>query len=138
MKDFLLWIWFVVIQIISAAATLLGFVVLAPVCYLKWWSPKSHREFPDRTVDSFPWLIDAVYGNPEDGVTGPAWYRPGEDIRKRAYFWSALRNTADHLKYVFAVKDGPFVEKRFGKWFLKIGFNPSQDRYWPVLRIGKE
>jgi hypothetical protein len=76
-----------------------------------------------RIVDKWKWEpLNAIYGNPEDGVSGRfavIWgsgadegkqvqYMPDAPAWKRAYCWSALRNTADGLKYKFAW-DGPLA-----------------------------
>jgi hypothetical protein len=47
-------------------------------------------------------LIDRVWGNAEDGVTGAVWYR---DLHadwsetKRAIFWSAFRNPTNNTRF---------------------------------------
>ena len=38
-------------------------------------------------------------------------YMPGANPARRAYCWSALRNSANNLKCVFAWSRGPFVRR---------------------------
>lgn len=143
------WIWFVIVQLVQIVATVAGWVVLIPFCLAQAWHPKVMEVpgFPDR----WTWgPLNYIYGNPEDGVSGmdaKIWnstgqrvpYMPSAWAPWRAYCWSALRNSCDNLKYVFAWKAGPLVKKDytiFGKqrtfragWQLENGFNV------PVLSV---
>ena len=143
MKRILPWAWFAVVQLISLVATVLGWVLLVPFCLSHAWKlgPKSIKD--ERIIDVWSWAsLNLVYGNPEDGVSGmfalvqgnqeympsskvPAWWR--------AYCWSALRNSCDNLKYVFAWKGGPFWRREFGRFYVQAGWYPNG---LPVLSAG--
>lgn len=102
---------------IDVIAAVLGLVILAPFCALKAWEDCMSTENPfgraPRQIDRWRWhLLNVVYGNPEDGVSGAQamiWtdgklgrnYMPDAGPRWRAYCWSAWRNSADQLKYTF-------------------------------------
>lgn len=99
---------------LDVIAAVLGLGILAPFCAFKAWEDCMSTEGPyaPHPIDRWRWhVLNAVYGNPEDGVSGKAamiWvsgirvpYRPDSGARWRAYCWSAWRNTADQLKYTF-------------------------------------
>jgi len=104
------------------AAALAGIVALAPFCYLHAWtlSTLDGSNKDGRPIDHWntSWLR-VIYDNPEDGVSGQQaliWnstgtalmpYLPKASTAWRAYRWSAIRNSADGLKYLFAWKEGP-------------------------------
>jgi len=139
--------------LIQVVAELVGLVVLIPFCLVQGWEPIMHPRSPNNAydhIDRWKWQpLNWVYGNPEDGVSGERaliWdngkqvsYMPNAWAPWRAYCWSALRNSADNLKYVFAWDKGPLVKKDytiFGKqrtfragWQLENGINV------PVLSI---
>jgi hypothetical protein len=77
-----------------------------------------------------------LWGNAEDGVTGPQFYRaqhPNE--RWCAYLWSAWRNSCNNLRWIVAWRTGPFFRKEWHGWYFQAGFR--QDTGWPVLSAGK-
>jgi hypothetical protein len=99
-----------------ATAQLLGLVVLVPFCLLQAWEPCESTDNPygrkPRTISRWSWApLNAIYGNPEDGVSGGEaliWnstgtarvpYMPGAWAPWRAYCWSAGRNRADQLTH---------------------------------------
>lgn len=117
----LAWVWFVVVQLVMLFASLLGKLLLIPFCALKAWKPLPSPFDATRMIDLWSWgPLNMIYGNPEDGVSGAQaliWdsqgservgYMASSGARWRAYCWSAWRNSADNLKYVFAWKNGPF------------------------------
>jgi len=122
----LAWLWFVVVQIISLTATILGWFILIPFCLTSAWSERAVMSINPEVKDSlsvWSWHpLNWIYGNPEDGVSGRealVWnkegtakerYMPNAWAPWRAYVWSAWRNSADNLKYVFAWENGPFVQ----------------------------
>jgi hypothetical protein len=112
-------------QAVMFLVALLGLVVLIPFCLAHSWELKERSIKDNRPIDRWSWLLlDAFYGNPEDGVSGsqalvygsqpymptPVWAvsSPWQKTRAwlfaswRAYSWSALRNSADALKYHYA------------------------------------
>lgn len=113
-------------------ATPLGWVLLIYPCLAQRWTGAnfpSIKPLPDRAnVDEWhSSFLQMVFGNMEDGVSGQQariWqgtppvlgpYMPKASAWWRAYCWSALRNSADQLKYVFAWESGPRAD---GTWFL--------------------
>lgn len=155
------WAWFAVVQLVSIAATVLGWAVLIPFCLLQAWTAPvclSNKPWPSGMPDLGPArvLIDRwrfkplnwIYGNPEDGVSGrqayiwatpsaPALYMPGAWAPWRAYLWSAWRNSADNLKYVFAWKEGPYWAVQIGGRWLQAGWHLQNGVNVPVLGVIK-
>lgn len=141
------WIWFVIVQLICLLATVLGWVVLVPFCLAQAWtlSTLSGSVKDGRPIDHWNagWLR-ALYDNPEDGVSGAqalVWsggklepFMPGAWPPWRAYCWSAWRNSADNLKYVFKWVGGPFYRWENGKFYAQAGWYPNG---FPVLSAGR-
>jgi hypothetical protein len=150
------WLYFAVIQLVTLLATVAGWLVLLPFCLLQAWTAPSARSInpstPGRLVDSWRWQpLNAVYGNPEDGVSGQqaaVWnstgqlvpYMPTAPACWRAYCWSAWRNSADQLKYCFAWRGNtpaPFVT---GTWLAgrtyRAGWQLENGKYLvPVFSV---
>jgi len=105
-------------QAVMFIVALAGLVVLIPFCLAHSWETKERSLKDNRPIDRWSWLLlDAFYGNPEDGVSGKQALVYGDQPYKpstltglkgwlfdswRAYSWSALRNSADALKYHYA------------------------------------
>lgn len=118
----MIWTYFVLAQVAMLVAQVVGLVALIPFCLAQAWETS-----PAPSIGQKPWLtrgpidrwswgpLNYVYGNPEDGVSGQTaliWgsgtssgqlvpYLPGANAAWRAYCWSAARNSAGGLKYVF-------------------------------------
>ena len=128
------WVWLAIVQLITMAFTVAGWVILIPFCLAQAWETSPVKSIGWQTgrgpVDRWKWApLNWVYGNPEDGVSGQTaliWgsglmagklvgYMPGSWAPWRAYCWSALRNSADNLKYVFQWRGAhpPFISKTF-------------------------
>ena len=143
------WCWFTVVQLVSALATLLGWVLLIPFCLAQSWGECGRVSIKDkRAIDCWNWIpLNQVYGNPEDGVSGQdavliggGRYMPGAWAPWRAYCWSAWRNSANSLKYVFAWNAGPYKSGRltvFGKTIsYGLGWKRENGHYnVPVLSV---
>lgn len=140
MKPFLSWCWFVVVQLIMLVALVLGLLILIYPCVKRAWVQSGQRSIKDgRPIDRWRCRpLNWVYGNPEDGVSGQTAlvmvnpviagpYLPSADDRWRAYRWSALRNSCDNLKYVFAWRNGPYSER------LRMGWKEENGVRVPVL-----
>lgn len=141
------WLWFVIVQLISLVAMVLGWLVLIPFCLGQAWtiSTLSGSIKDGRHIDHWNagWLR-YVYDNPEDGVSGQqalvcntdgqlVSYMPHAWAPWRAYCWSAWRNSADNLKYVFKRTGGPFRRWQIGDFYLQAGWNTNG---LPVLSAG--
>ena len=139
----MVWLWFVVVQLVQLLASLAGLLILIPACVMQAWTPAmfpSINPTTPRKIDAWAWGINTVYGNPEDGVSGRQAivggqpYMPTANPAWRAYCWSALRNSAGGLKYFFARPGtGPLVQRTysvFGKTHqLKIGWQVENGKY---------
>lgn len=150
-------------QLVSVfIATPAGWVVLILPCLLHAWSRmvlvRSLKPLPGReSVDFWTWGCLGWASNPEDGVSGKqALLNDGEHYTPympcpswitwrwavwlwdslRAYFWSAWRNSADELKYVYAWPEGHCVS---GTWLngrqYVIGWRPENGFNVPVLDL---
>jgi hypothetical protein len=95
----------------------LGWVLLVPFCLAQAWETcdSTAGPYPVRKIDRWKWKpLNAIYGNPEDGVSGQCalvWYwdgvdahsavqipyRPGMWAPLRAWLWSAWRNSTNQL-----------------------------------------
>lgn len=140
------WAWFAVVQLVSLAATLLGLLLLIPFCLAQAWVETESTLWKGRVVDRWSWApLNYLFGNPEDGVSGQralVWlngttqgrYLPEASPAWRAYSWSALRNSSDNLKYVFAWKGGPFYRWTNSKYFFQAGWNSSG---FPVISAAR-
>lgn len=147
----LAWVWFAIVQLVSLVAMVAGYILLIAPCLLHSWEPALSTVGPTQQSDRWSWPINAVYGNPEDGVSGQyakVWvlpnkqepFMPDASPAWRAYVWSAVRNSADGLKYVFAWSKGPLVIHEyflFGKpRTFKAGWQAENGIKVPVLSIG--
>lgn len=137
----MIWLKFVGIQLVMLLATVVGWFLLLPFCVAHAW--KLGPVKVGRVLDVWSWgPLNRVYGNPEDGVSGmfalirldantQGEYMPSANVPAwwRAYCWSALRNSCDNLKYVFAIPGAPLVKfQLFGRtakigWQMENGFN---------------
>ena len=148
------WAYFVLGQLCSIAAALVGYVILLPFCLAQAWETSPVPSIGQKAwltrgpVDRWRWgPLNAVYGNPEDGVSGQAalvWgsgpdagklvaYWPGAPAWLRAYAWSAWRNSADQLKYAFRWTGptgcAPFKQVRLFGRTLSFGWKLENDTY---------
>lgn len=142
----MIWLKFIAIQLIQLAATVVGWFLLIPFCLAQAWKPGASNSA--RTIDVWSWKpLNYVYGNPEDGVSGYfalVWengkqvpYLWVEFAWLRAYRWSALRNSCDNLKYVFADPKGPLKKFTVGRYTIKLGWQPENGYNVPVLSWSK-
>ncbi len=129
------WAWFVAVQFIALIFTIVGWVLLIPFAALRLWRLQASPYFPGRSVEAwrggalmFPW------GNFEDGVIGNAAHRARfKDDRLGAYYWSAWRNSANNLRFVFRWQGGPFWRRELGRWYVQAGWYQNG---FPVLSAG--
>ena len=139
------WIWFALVQAVSLLAMVLGWILLIPFCLAQAWRESAISNKDGRSIDIWSWKpLNLLYGNPEDGVSGQAaliWvngalsiYKPNAWAPWRAYCWSAWRNSADNLKYVFKWIGGPFKRWQNGVFYVQLGWNTDG---LPVLSAGR-
>lgn len=169
------WAYYALSQIVSGLFTVIGWVLLLPFCLLNAWSLDgiSIKPLDDQQIAalkrantwiplsrgrrmitrwSWDWL-NAIYGNPEDGVSGQeALLWDGDKLvvfmeREprawwRAYKWSALRNSTNNLKYVFQWRwtNPPYKEGTFNIFGKKIsyafGWKMENFKYYvPIFRF---
>lgn len=143
----MVWLRFAAVQLVMLLATILGWIVLVPFALARAWEPCPSRFDPSRVIDRWKWKpLNAVYGNPEDGVSGMkalVWtngvqgpYMPGAWPAWRAYLWSAWRNSADNLKYVFACSSCPIKQGTILGKPYKLGWQFENGIKVPVLSFG--
>jgi len=84
---------------------IVGALIIPPLACARAWELRPSWAYADKRP-LLCWrvrLIDLVWGNAEDGVTGAAWYR---DLHadwsdtKRAIFWSAFRNPTNNMRFI--------------------------------------
>jgi hypothetical protein len=128
------WLWFLCIQMIALIAMVIGWVLLIPLSVFRLWRPRKSRIYPDRQVLVWRggWLT-WIWGNEEEGVCGPASYNLMYS-EWDTYLWSAWRNSANNLRFIFAWPQGPYFEYSIKGWYFAVGFKPITG--WPVLSAG--
>lgn len=130
------WVIFALVQLSGLVTDAAGLVVLALPCALGAWEPALSTQWnadaPVKAHKIMQWSwkpLNAVWGNPEDGVLGPDWHMPGKPAGLRAYCWSALRNRSDAMKYVYRRYGGPFWRSEFTlfgkKLYVQAGWNST-------------
>lgn len=91
----------------SAVALVLwivGAAIIPVMAWRQWWELRPSFAYADRRP-VMCWrvrLIDYVWGNAEDGVTGAEWYRALHadwPARRCAVFWSAFRNPTNNMRF---------------------------------------
>lgn len=146
----LAWAWYALCALFGFFVLMpLGWVVVGAACILKAWKfPYANSIKPltgRKQIDGWAWPINAVYGNPEDGVSGvdaygPSWidsYNP-MGSRWRAFRWSGLRNWAAGFNYLTWPWKGapPLLIKQYSVLGsprqLKIGWQP---RYGKIVMV---
>lgn len=130
------WLYFAAVQIVALVATVIGWVLLIPLAITRCWVLKNSKEYPDRVLPQWRggWLT-FIWGNLEDGVIGSPHYReriPNEILS--AYLWSAWRNSANNLRFVFRWIGGPFYRYEFKQWYFQCGWYSNG---FPVLSAGR-
>lgn len=151
MRATLAWVWFAVIQVISLIAAVVGWVLLVPFCLARAWEVCASALEPTRTIDRWRWKpLNSVYGNPEDGVSGKGalvWNESGTRVTYmpdawdplRAYLWSAWRNSANNLKYVFAWAKGPLAKFVICGIYIKAGWQQEAGNYHvPIFSLSRK
>lgn len=147
-----LWIAYIGIQLVNILARVVGWFVLPRLCNAQAWHDVPSTLEPGRTIDAWnsP-IVEAVYGNKEDGGSGKhalIWYTPpgGAPVEVpympdaspswRARCWQE-RNSAANLKYVFAREDGPFKTGTwlFGRRTYKFGWQREKGIKVPVFSL---
>lgn len=156
----MIWLKFIGIQLVMLLATVLGWFLLLPFCVFKRWTTRQWLDAEHilyslsikdtRVIDHWnSILLNVIYGNPEDGVSGkqalvwaddgslsPHPYMAMAPDWWRAYCWSAWRNSCDNLKYVFANDAGPLKVVKIGKFTVKVGWQKENGFNVPVLSVG--
>ncbi len=135
------WLYFAFVQVVALIAMIVGWFLLIIPCTLGAWRPIQQIYTPEWMdsyykkgiyVWSWDWL-NSIWGNDEDGVVGITDYNPPGG-RFKAYLWSAWRNSANNLRFIFRNFDGPFYRKEIGNWYFQCGWYPNG---FPVLSAGR-
>lgn len=86
----MIWLLFVLIQLVSLALSFVGLFVVGFLAYFYAWTQIDGK---------FQWrggYATWIFGNLEDGIVGP-----GIGLNRwNAYKWSALRNPCNNLRFV--------------------------------------
>ena len=92
----------------SAVALVLwivGAAIIPVMAWRQWWELRPSFAYADRRP-VMCWrsrLVDRVWGNAEDGVTGAQWYRELHadwSESKQALMWSAFRNPTNNMRFI--------------------------------------
>jgi hypothetical protein len=142
------WCYFAAVQVVALDAAIIGWLLLIAPCAMRAWTPVEQiyqadwqRELglPKKTIEIWSWAwLNRVWGNDEDGVVtglcGNVEYNP-EASRWGAYLWSAWRNSANNLRFVFRWKGGPFYrwENSAHTKYFQLGWYPNG---FPVISGG--
>lgn len=130
------WTYFWLVQLVYFICFLIGIFLLIPFTVLKQWKTRQSKQY-DRQILCWKleWL-NYIWGNEEDGIDGAQFYKDRiPSIRWRTYLWSAWRNSANNLRFVFNWKaTGPFYRFEWRNWYFQAGF--YKDNGWPVLSAG--
>lgn len=119
--DIPVWLLYSAVAIVLNA---IGLVLLLPLSACHAWRRRPSKVFPFAPHAGFPitawrggWLT-WLWGNEEDGVTGPQWWliRTGATVlpsnrwklARAAYRWSALRNPSNNMRFIPGVN--PVIE----------------------------
>jgi hypothetical protein len=113
-----IWLWFLVIQLVSLTLAIVGIPICAALSLLHAWRVEK-SPVTGKLIDVWPkafWL----WSNSEDGVL-PHWYwiaHPEWSTERVAFTWTAWRNSVGNLRFVPGVsgKGRPLVTwKMFGQ-----------------------
>jgi hypothetical protein len=134
------WLYFIFVQIVAFVCMVVGWFLLAPLAARGQWVYTESIHWPTRQIAVWKWRwVDVIWGNDEDGVIGAPFYaQQVKNVYLRAYLWSAWRNSANNLRFVFRWKNtGPFYKwvSKNGKWYFQAGW--YADNGFPVLSAGR-
>jgi len=121
---------FILIQLVSLVLTLIGYPLIAVLAAFKLWRLNMAVN-PSR----WDWIgreLTWIWGNDEDGIFGN-----GPITRWRAFYWSALRNPCNNLRFVSGVSGAgrPLWHWTNGKYYAQAGWLGSHGQ--PVLSLGR-
>ena len=122
---------FVAIQFASLVLTLVGLPLVGALSLLNAWDR-------DALAPQWHWALSWawVWDNQEDGICAPGT----TPTTWGAFYWSALRNPCNNLRFVRGVslKGRPLWRKTWGPkpggWYAQAGWNSSG---FPVLSAGR-
>lgn len=121
---------FILIQLASLVLTLVGYPLIAVLALFKLWRIYRINE----TVMVTEWRggkLTWLWSNDEDGIFGN-----GPITRWQAFYWSAIRNPANNLRYVRGVSGSgrPLWHWSNGRFYAQAGWLGSRGQ--PVLSAG--
>lgn len=131
MKSLLGWCWFIVIQVVALVLAAIGVPLIAVLVAGRWWVYDFNFQLHEWRGGRLTWL----WGNDEDGIFGYGHRRIGFETRWEAFYWCALRNPVNNLRFVVRGVRGVWFQRRWRGWYFQAGFRP--DRGWPVLSAGR-
>lgn len=138
------WLYWVVYQLLSLLATLIGI----PLCYAlattrSWRLRDSKNQHYKRQVTAWKYEpLTLLWGNEEDGVTGAEWFHKANQTRtdvQIAFEWSALRNSANNMRLLpgamAVLKKSDIIYRDTAHGFVAT-FGWRQCIEWRGFRIG--
>ncbi len=146
---YLFWFNFLIVQLIARSMMIIGWVLLIVPCVMKAWEPVEQiyqpkwakdDDLPKKTIYVWRWQwLNKVWGNDEDGVVSGLRnfkeYNPNA-TRWKAYLWSAWRNSANNLRFIFRFELGPFYQwqNKAKTWYFHFGWYSNG---FPVISAGR-
>lgn len=96
----LLWLAYLCI---SLPLTVIGIPICAVLAYTRAWHEVDSPYFSKTVLAWRGGWLTWIFGNLEDGVTGPGWFHAehqSKSDRWLAFIWSAWRNPTNNLRFV--------------------------------------
>lgn len=133
-RPYLGWLDFIAIQMIALILFPIGLLIVGYKAFTREW------EF-DMKRQQYHWAgwgghLLWLFDNDEDGIFGPLpLVIVVKNPRWQSFYWCALRNPVNNLRFICSDTHGPFFQKRWKGWYFQAGFRP--DTGWPVLSAGR-
>jgi len=125
---------FILIQLVSLVLTIIGYPLIAVLAMFELWTiDPAYAKFPAPVI--FEWRggkLTWLWSNDEDGIFGN-----GPITRRQAFYWSAVRNPCNNLRFVpgVSVVGRPLWHWSNGKFYCQAGWLGSHGQ--PVLSAGR-
>lgn len=127
----------------ALALDVIGLVILLPLSATHAWKSRQSkvygREFRKPTM-LMAWRggwLTWLWGNEEDGVTGPIWWglqNAGKPLWLVAYRWSALRNASNNMRFIPVIN--PVIDPERIRWSMGGGHSWEVIYTWQGIYSG--
>ncbi len=123
---------FILIQLVSLVLTLVGYPLIAVLALFKLWHVYAYLDSAPVVYEWKGGKLTWLWGNNEDGIFGN-----GPVTRRQAFYWSAVRNPCNNLRFVpgVSVVGRPLWHWSNGKFYCQAGWLGSHGQ--PVLSAGR-